>query len=394
MEKDQETHKINLFQLEEFANMKFRRKKKGGLAGKKVPVRELLQWQKGVISQGLLKDSGKEAVTLFKLIQTFMGDRTGKEEEMEIAFTIVSKGILCFEIRDEIYCQLVKQVTFNPSPRSTYRGWDLITLCVQYFPTSHELKNFMVAFFSENMKIQDDERIPLYAKFCIRLLPKTVEEGARGRVPDIKELVGVIEAPFKKQVFGTTLDEIMEIQLEMDKKAELPLVLTVLAQAVIDLEGHKTEGIFRVPGDSALVTTLKIQIENGNYSIAEINDPHIPGSLLKLWMRELLQPIIPTDYYDSAIAAAKSEDAEKSVAVVEKLPKLNRKVVNFVIEYLRQVALPENVPKTKMSVPNLAMVFAPNFLRCPSEDPSVIFNTQKHQQTFVRHLIEKLECKN
>jgi hypothetical protein len=44
-----------------------------------------------------------------------------------------------------------------------------------------------------------------------------------------------------------------------------------------------------------------------------------------------------------------------------------------------------------MGINNLAMVFAPNFLRCPSEDPSVIFNTQKHQQTFVRYLIEKLK---
>lgn len=63
----------------------------------------------------------------------------------------------------------------------------------------------------------------------------------------------------------------------------------------------------------------------------------------------------------------------------------------YVIEYLREVAQPDNVPKTKMSINNLAMVFAPNFLRCPSEDPSVIFNTQKHQQTYVKHLITSLK---
>jgi len=268
-----------------------------------------------------------------------------------------------------------------------------MTLCVQYFPTSPELKPCMIAFFMENMKIEEDERMPLYAKYCHRVLPKTVDEGARGRIPDIKELIGVIEAPFKKQVFGTTLDEIMEVQREMDKKAQLPLVLTTLAQAVLDLEGHLTEGIFRVPGDSGQVTALKIQIENGNYSVEDIRDPHIPGSLLKLWMRELDQPIIPTDLYDTAVEAARSEDPENSVALVQKLPKLNRRVVYFVIEYLRKVAQPENVPKTKMSIQNLAMVFAPNFLRCPSVDPSMIFNTQKHQQTFVRHLIEALECK-
>lgn len=68
--------------------------------------------------------------------------------------------------------------------------------------------------------------------------------------------------------------------------------------------------------------------------------------------------------------------------------------MKFVVEYLRHVAQPENVPKTKMNVNNLAMVFAPNFLRCPSEDPSVIFNTQKYQQTYVKQLITDLKAEH
>lgn len=121
-------------------------------------------------------------------------------------------------------------------------------------------------------------------------------------------------------------------------------------------------------------------------------------------MRELAEPIIPCDFYDDAIDAAKNDDEKMAVAILPKMPKLNRqvcpsirnhsplrKVVFFVIEYLREVAQPENVPKTKMNINNLAMVFAPNFLRCPSEDPSVIFNTQKHQQTYVKHLITSLK---
>jgi len=33
-------------------------------------------------------------------------------------------------------------------------------------------------------------------------------------------------------------------------------------------------------------------------------------------------------------------------------------------------------------------IFAPIFLRCHSPDPAVILDTQKYQQTFVRHLME------
>jgi len=76
------------------------------------------------------------------------------------------------------------------------------------------------------------------------------------------------------------------------------------------------------------------------------------------------------------------------------LPELNRKVLEYVIQFLRDMAKPEFEVITKMSIQNLSMVFAPNFLRCPSSDPQVIFDTQKHQQTFVRHLMENLKFKS
>jgi hypothetical protein len=40
-----------------------------------------------------------------------------------------------------------------------------------------------------------------------------------------------------------------------------------------------------------------------------------------------------------------------------------------------------------MSPDNLALVWAPNFLRCPSNDPMVIFQNTKKEMLFVRNLI-------
>jgi hypothetical protein len=44
-----------------------------------------------------------------------------------------------------------------------------------------------------------------------------------------------------------------------------------------------------------------------------------------------------------------------------------------------------------MSGDNLAMVWAPNFLRCPSEDPMTIFNNTKMEMQYVRHLVLNLK---
>lgn len=51
------------------------------------------------------------------------------------------------------------------------------------------------------------------------------------------------------------------------------------------------------------------------------------------------------------------------------------------------IGKPVNHAATKMNYDNLSMVWGPNFLRCNSEDPMVIFNSTKREMTFVRQLI-------
>lgn len=58
-----------------------------------------------------------------------------------------------------------------------------------------------------------------------------------------------------------------------------------------------------------------------------------PASLLKLWYRELEEPVIPQQFYKECINNYENPDA--AVAVVQLLPELNRLVLCYLIHFLQ-----------------------------------------------------------
>jgi hypothetical protein len=137
---------INFFQLEGFAAKYFKTGKKG-VFRRLVPVRELLKWSKDSLPTSLLKfqkkDLTKAAISLFKQVQIFMGDRTPGISQSDrfvwgetdrnpplpglfsdfivlyvryvIGQKIIDKCIFLPELRDELFCILCKQTCMNPS---------------------------------------------------------------------------------------------------------------------------------------------------------------------------------------------------------------------------------------------------------------------------------------
>ena len=151
----------------------------------------------------------------------------------------------------------------------------------------------------------------------------------------------------------------------------MPIILPFLSDGILALGGTKAEGIFRIPGDGDTVSELKIRIERGFYNLEGVDDPHVPASLLKLWMRELCDPLVPNELYNDCVACAR--DPEACVQMVSRLPTINRRVVLFVVSFL-QLFLDDKIQGvTKMTAANLALVMAPNLLRCDSESMSVVF---------------------
>ena len=89
---------------------------------------------------------------------------------------------------------------------------------------------------------------------------------------------------------------------------------------------------YRVPGDIDEVNALKIRCDQW-IPPTECPDPHIPASLLKLWYRELYEPLIPSEFYEQCVVNCNDEEA--AVAIVQCLPHINRLVLSYLIRFLQ-----------------------------------------------------------
>nr|XP_046247237.1 rho GTPase-activating protein 45 isoform X2 [Scatophagus argus] len=179
----------------------------------------------------------------------------------------------------------------------------------------------------------------------------------------------------------------------------IPFIITKCISE-IERRALKMKGIYRVNGVKTRVEKLCQAFENGK-ELVELSQcsPHDISNVLKLYLRQLPEPIMPFCLYNSLMGVAKEslqgeaetperEEAESSPAVVrgpelvdlgpntepevlimvdklkellKQLPKANIATLRYIIRHLRRIA--ELEEDNKMSPSNLGIVFGPSLMR-------------------------------
>ncbi|KAM9350203.1 rho GTPase-activating protein 29-like [Symphorus nematophorus] len=166
----------------------------------------------------------------------------------------------------------------------------------------------------------------------------------------------------------------------------------------IESRALNIKGIYRVNGAKSRVEKLCQAFENGK-DLVELSDlsPHDISNVLKLYLRQLPEPLILYRYYNDFIGLAKEcqrvivEEADKPPSTeagekgrpsvqlnrvlfkirdfLRQLPTANYRTLRFLIAHLNRVT--EQAEENKMTASNLGIIFGPTLVKPRQTDAEV-----------------------
>ncbi|XP_023690265.1 rho GTPase-activating protein 24-like [Paramormyrops kingsleyae] len=198
---------------------------------------------------------------------------------------------------------------------------------------------------------------------------------------------------FKRRVFGQRLEETVVYERRYGEHAA-PLVVEQCV-AFIREHGLQEVGLFRQPGQATLVKELQVAFDTGEKPTFDSStDVHTVASLLKLYLRELPEPVVPFSRYQEFLQCGKRVHLERRQTLedlkklLHELPVANFSLLHYVCRFLFEVQSHSHI--NKMSTQNLATVFGPNILRPKADDPESIIEGAALVQQLMSELIQ--EC--
>uniref|UniRef100_A0A8C5EE84 Rho GTPase activating protein 27, like n=1 Tax=Gouania willdenowi TaxID=441366 RepID=A0A8C5EE84_GOUWI len=177
----------------------------------------------------------------------------------------------------------------------------------------------------------------------------------------------------RDNVFGCHLDTLCHRENSTIPKFVEKCIRTV------ERRGLDIDGIYRVSGNLAVIQKLRhkadheeqLDLEDGQWE-----EIHVITGALKLFLRELPEPLFPFSSFNKFITAIQDPDYTQRVsyikALVQTLPLPNHDTMELLFRHLRRVI--EHRDSNRMSVQGMSIVFGPTLLRPQTESANMTMN--------------------
>ncbi|XP_046298676.1 rho GTPase-activating protein 27 isoform X5 [Marmota monax] len=186
----------------------------------------------------------------------------------------------------------------------------------------------------------------------------------------------------RDQVFGCALAVLCERERSSVPRFVQQCIRTVEAR------GLDIDGLYRISGNLATIQKLRYRVDHDerlDLDDGRWEDVHVITGALKLFFRELPEPLFPFSHFSQFIAAIKLQDqAQRSRCVrdlVRSLPTPNHDTLRLLFQHLCRVI--QHGEQNRMSVQSVAIVFGPTLLRPETEE-----NTMTMTMVFQNQVVE------
>ncbi|WVO22533.1 uncharacterized protein IAS62_003863 [Cryptococcus decagattii] len=190
--------------------------------------------------------------------------------------------------------------------------------------------------------------------------------------------------------FGVDLGE----QLLRDGTV-VPKIVEKCTQA-IEMYGLESVGVYRLSGTTSRVQALKAALDKDVDAVDILSeewsaDINVVCGALKLWFRELPEPLLTYGLYNAFIEAARYDnDRLRHIRLheqVNELPDPNYATLKFFMGHLDRIRKMESI--NQMSVSNLSIVFGPTLLGAPPEEGGLNLEHMSFQCKAIETILDK-----
>jgi hypothetical protein len=189
--------------------------------------------------------------------------------------------------------------------------------------------------------------------------------------------------------FGVPLEE---CPASYENKS-VPLIVMLCLKELED-NWLDTEGLFRVTGPMGQVRVLAEELNKGQFELLRgHNDPHVLTGILKKFLKELPNPLIPRDKYEIFISTARERDlsirTSKIKKLIEDLPLCHYHTLAVLIRHL--IKIEAHSKSNKMTKRNLCIVFGPTLVRMgTNEENATLVTDMNHTYTVIETLMNNV----
>ncbi|XP_044072758.1 rho GTPase-activating protein 9 isoform X4 [Siniperca chuatsi] len=177
----------------------------------------------------------------------------------------------------------------------------------------------------------------------------------------------------KDQVFGCRLEMLCERE-----KSTVPRFVRLCTEAV-EKRGLDTDGIYRVSGNLAVIQKLRFLVDHEeklNLDESDWDDIHVITGALKLFFRELPEPLVPFGFFTDIVETVKMSDymdkVDRLKCLVLNMPPPNHDTLQFMCRHLKRVL--ERSDTNRMTTQNIGIVFGPTLMRPERDNGNMAVN--------------------